>query len=141
MNVIIERNHLHLKPCIVIFFSCKPAKLVILCGWFVCGWDGYFKCAVRTYRKPVHSYGTVLNVQGQYYRQFLDEYCHGTEEQERKILLGHMLIWTKNFNKLRDLHYHLDESIRKKALQELQKYVEKIFSSYYGDVVIWAFSL
>ena len=78
MNVIIERNHLHLKPCIVIFFSCKPAKLVILCGWFVCGWDGYFKCAVRTYRKPVHSYGTVLNVQGQYYRQFLDEYCHGT---------------------------------------------------------------
>ena len=68
-------------------------------------------------------------------------YGNSTEEQGRKILHGHMLIWIKNFNKLQDLLYHPDESIRKKALQELQKYIEKILSSSYGDVVIWAFFL
>ena len=65
-----------------------------------------------------------------------EAYGTASEEQGRKTLHGHILVWIKNFNILRDLLFHEDEGVRSEAKNEMLNYVEKVMNSSYGGLYI-----
>ena len=54
------------------------------------------------------------------------------EEQNRKTLHAHILVWLENFAKMYDMLFHEDEDIRQAAKKGLTQFVEKFFTSDYG---------
>ena len=65
-----------------------------------------------------------------------EAYGTAIEEQGRKTLHGHILVWIKDFNILRNLLFHEDQGIRKEAKNEMLKYVENVMNSSYGGLHI-----
>ena len=63
-------------------------------------------------------------------------YADSCEEQARYTLHSHILVWIENFNNVRDLLFHEDESIKKSASQILQSYFENIAQASFGDLLI-----
>jgi hypothetical protein len=51
------------------------------------------------------------------------------EEQNRRTLHGHFLIWIKNFSKVISNLFHSNTVTREEARAKLSKYVEKVFCS------------
>ena len=63
-----------------------------------------------------------------------EAYGVAIEEQGRKTLHGHILVWIKDFNTLRNLLFHEDSVIKNKAKEEMLNYIEKIMNSSYGGL-------
>ena len=63
-------------------------------------------------------------------------YADSCEEQARYTLHSHILVWIENFNNVRDLLFHEDESIKKYASQILQSYFENIAQASFGDLLL-----
>ena len=63
-------------------------------------------------------------------------YGDSCEEQARYTLHSHISIWIENFNTVRDLVYHEDESIRLLAIQRLERYFAKIVQATLGEIHI-----
>jgi len=59
--------------------------------------------------------------------------CEADEEQGRKTLHSHWLIWIKDFRFVRQMCYHSDETVREAARSKLSEYVEKTMCASYGD--------
>jgi len=59
--------------------------------------------------------------------------CEADEEQGRKTLHSHWLIWIKDFSFVRQMCYHSDETVRETARSKLSEYVEKTMCASYGD--------
>jgi len=59
--------------------------------------------------------------------------CEADEEQGRKTLHSHWLIWIKYFNSIRSGCYHKDRKQRDEFRKILQKYVKKLMCATYGD--------
>jgi len=53
------------------------------------------------------------------------------EEQNRRTLHGHFLIWIKNFSEVISNLFHSNTVTREEARAKLSKYVEKVFCSDY----------
>ena len=58
------------------------------------------------------------------------------EEQGRKTLHAHILIWIKDFSSLRNSLFSNDDVTRDKAKREIIKYVDKVMCSSYGNLKI-----
>ena len=58
------------------------------------------------------------------------------EEQGRKTLHAHILIWIKYFSTVRNLLFSYDDEIRVKAKNEIIRYVDKVMCSSYGSLNI-----
>eukprot|EP00957_Ditylum_brightwellii_P023036 1738369-Ditylum_brightwellii.AAC.1 len=56
------------------------------------------------------------------------------EEQGCKTLHTHFPIWIKDFDCTKSFLYHENENVRKQALSEIQKYIDKIMCTSYGNV-------
>ena len=52
-----------------------------------------------------------------------EAYGVAIEEQGRKTLHGHILVWIKNFNTLRNLLFHEDIKIKSDAKKEMLSYI------------------
>jgi hypothetical protein len=59
--------------------------------------------------------------------------CETDEEQGRKTLHSHWLIWVKDFNFVRNMCYHEDDEVREKARLKLNSYVEKVMCASFGS--------
>eukprot|EP00957_Ditylum_brightwellii_P111378 8494951-Ditylum_brightwellii.AAC.1 len=58
------------------------------------------------------------------------------EEQGCKTLYSHWSIWIEDFDSTRSLLYHENENVRNQALSGIQKYIDKIMCTSYGNVTI-----
>ena len=58
------------------------------------------------------------------------------EEQGRKTLHAHILIWIKDLSTVRNLLFSDDDDIRDKAKNEIIRYVDKVMCSSYGSLNI-----
>ena len=56
----------------------------------------------------------------------LDAYAVAHEEQGRKTLHGHWLIWVEDFKRLRQLLFHADKQKQKAAQDEYTKYIDDV---------------
>ena len=65
-----------------------------------------------------------------------EAYGVAIEEQGRKTLHGHILVWIKNFNTVRNLLFHEDIKIKNDAKKEMLSYIKKIMNSSYGGLKI-----
>ena len=63
----------------------------------------------------------------------VEAFAKADEEQGRKTLHSHWLIWVRNLGKLQSLLYSSDEDIAKEAREEFIKYIDKVMSASYGD--------
>ena len=63
-----------------------------------------------------------------------EAYGVAIEEQGRKTLHGHILVWIKDFNTLRNSLFDEDSVIKNKAKEEMLNYIEKIMNSSYGGL-------
>jgi hypothetical protein len=59
--------------------------------------------------------------------------CEADEEQGRKTLHSHWLIWIKDFSFVRQMCYHSDNAIREAARMKFTEYVQKTMCASYGD--------
>lgn len=59
--------------------------------------------------------------------------CESDEEQGRKTLHSHWLVWIENFNDVRYMCYHPDEDVRQKARSMLRDYVQKTMCASFGS--------
>jgi hypothetical protein len=59
--------------------------------------------------------------------------CEADEEQGRKTLHSHWLIWIRGFEFVRQMCYHSDETVRETARSKLSEYVKKTMCASYGD--------
>jgi hypothetical protein len=59
--------------------------------------------------------------------------CEADEEQGRKTLHSHWLIWIENFSFFRSLCYHSDATVREKVRMKLIEYVQKTMCASYGQ--------
>ena len=64
----------------------------------------------------------------------LEAFGATTEEQQRNALHSHLLIWIKNFNKLREDLFSDVISTRTKAREDLKDYISKIMVAKYPDL-------
>eukprot|EP00957_Ditylum_brightwellii_P212356 15367198-Ditylum_brightwellii.AAC.5 len=58
------------------------------------------------------------------------------EEQGHKTLHSHWSIWIEDFDSIRSLLYNKHENVRKQLLHEIQKYIDKIMCTSYGNATI-----
>ena len=63
-------------------------------------------------------------------------YGDSCEEQARYTLHSHISVWLKDFNTVRNLVYNEDESIRLSAIQQLEKYFDRIAQANLGELII-----
>jgi hypothetical protein len=59
--------------------------------------------------------------------------CEADEEQGRKTLHSHWLIWIKDFSFVRQMCYHNDQTVRETARSKLSEYVQRTMCASYGD--------
>jgi len=59
--------------------------------------------------------------------------CETDEEQGRKTLHSHWLVWIEHFNFVRSMCYHDDEQVRQEARSMLSNYVKEVMCASFGD--------
>ena len=65
-----------------------------------------------------------------------EAFANACEEQSRFTLHSHIVVWIKNFNKVRELMFHDNDAIRKKAQDEIISYFTKVSQATLGDLTI-----
>ena len=61
-------------------------------------------------------------------------YVDCCEEQARYTLHSHITVWVENFNDIRNLLFHEDEEIKRRAIHEIEKYFNCIAQASLGDL-------
>ena len=63
----------------------------------------------------------------------LDAWGMAAEEQTRKTLHAHLLLWSKRLSKMRNAIFDGDETKREKAKAEFEAHIDTIMSASYRD--------
>lgn len=64
----------------------------------------------------------------------LDAYAVAHEEQGRKTLHGHWLLWIRHLSKIRAMLFHHNKETQRKAREEYSKYIQAVISGTYGEL-------